>query len=66
MNLKGWRTVAVNTAMMLTIIIPPIQDWLVTTFENHPGWVAAIIAGLYTLANYVMRYLTDTPIGRSS
>jgi hypothetical protein len=58
MNLKGWRTIGVNVLMGLSFLL----GW-----EQLTEWIKPeIIATILAIVNIALRYITTTPIGKST
>ena len=59
--MKGWRTLTVNAA---AAVIPILE---LTEFRDvlPPYWLPWFVLGL-AVVNMGLRYITTTPIGRSS
>ena len=55
-----WRskTFWVNTLTLLAALIPPVQDFLVTSFALSPEILISILAGV----NLVLRFISGTQL----
>lgn len=58
--LKGWWTVAWNAANALVFTLDMIEATYSVPDDWQPIWLAAYIVG-----NFVLRFLTTTPVGRA-
>ena len=62
--MKGWRTVAVNALVFLAAFLPPLQDFIVSTFAESPETLVVVITSVLTVVNGLLRIITTTPIGK--
>lgn len=58
--LKGWWTVLFNAANAILLTMEVYEAKWSVPDEWVPVWMAIFIA-----ANFVLRFMTDTPVGRS-
>jgi len=56
--MKGWKTIAFNVLMAILLVVDQqgVDVWGLTT-----EWVAII----GTIGNFILRFLTSTPVGKS-
>jgi hypothetical protein len=59
-KIKGYRTLAFNIISAIIVIATAATGTI-----TDPKWLASI-ATIITVGNVLLRFLTDTPIGKSS